>query len=114
MNLIAINLGLAPVPPLPAVILERQRSTAEERERCARGERGRKTYGAAYREQMLATLRETGSGTVMDIACYMNTTRHVARSHLERLEREGKVERRQRMAGNRTVAVWHAIEAPNA
>lgn len=114
MNLIAINLGLAPVPPLPDAILKRQHAIAEKREVCASGKRSRRTYGAAYRREILAVLQETGPGTVMDIACFMDTTPDVTRSHLERMEQDGVVERRRHMAGARTVAVWHPIEVGHA
>ena len=40
MNIIALSLGLAPIPPLPPAVRERQNRIADERIRCGNtGER---------------------------------------------------------------------------
>ena len=114
MNLIAINLGLAPVPPLPPSIVERRRADSEERQRAASGVRPYKAYGEAFRATVVAMLRDTGPGTALDLAVCLGVTSQVLRGHLERLERDGLVIRKPRQVCGRTVHDWHAIEAPNA
>lgn len=109
MNLIAINLGLAPVPPLPPSVAERQRVAAQERERAAGGVRSNKTYGEAFRRQLLDMLRDTGSGTTLDLAVSMGTNIDVLRPHLERIERDELVRRESRRIGSRSTYIWHAV-----
>ena len=114
MNLIAINLGLAPVPPLPAPIVARQHAISDERQRAASGERSYKSYGEDFRRKVLAMIRDTGPGTAGDLAVCLGVTSQILRKHLERLDRDGLVARKARESCGRTVYDWHAARIDHA
>lgn len=113
MNLIAINLGLAPVPPLPAPSLRGNTPSATNAS-GASGERSHKSYGEEFRRKALAMIRDTGPGTAGDLAVCLGVTSQILRKHLERLERDGLVARKARESCGRTVYDWHATGAEHA
>jgi mitochondrial fission protein ELM1 len=118
MNLIAINLGLAPIPALPPGIKKRAHTTDTDAEdvptRSATGDRLHKRYGPEYRNRLFNMLRDTGCGTASDLAICMGTTTQAVRKHLERLERDGRVVRTARPSIGRTIYDWSVIEAHDA
>lgn len=74
MNIIAMNLGLAPSAPA-AGDRARQNRIDDDRHRFAScGERMTNPSVAAYRAKILTLLRETGPASTADIAGEFNTT----------------------------------------
>ena len=112
MNIIALSLGLVPVPPLPPAVQERQNRIADERHRCANfGERMTNRSVAAFRARILALLRETGPVSTSDIASDLNVTTRAIRPHLDRMALDGTVHFEVSTSGGRRAFTWHAVEA---
>lgn len=111
MNIIALSLGLVPVPPLPPAVRERQNRVADERHRCANfGERMTNQSVASYRAKILNLLRETGPASTAEIASEFNTTTKYLRPHLDRMVLDGTVRFEVRMSGGRKAFTWHAVD----
>jgi len=49
MNIIALSLGLAPIPPLPPAVRERQNRIADDHHRCTNVGRMTRQSATAYR-----------------------------------------------------------------
>lgn len=112
MNIIALSLGLVPVPALPPAVRERQSRIADERHRCANfGERMTNQSVASYRAKILNLLRETGPASTADIASEFNATTKAIRPHLDRMALDGTVRFEVSMSGGRKAFTWHAVEA---
>lgn len=110
--LLAIGLGLAPVPPLPPEVRARQNKRLFERAKCINHGRMPRTTATGYRAQIVQALRDTGSGTTADLAAYFETTAKALIGHLQRLEHDGQVRREVVLCrGNRMAYVWHPAEA---
>lgn len=114
MDIIAISLGLIPVPPLPPAVRERQHRIVEERERCNPGERMPRMSATAYRAAIVQLLRDTGPGSSADLAASFGTTGKHMRAHLARMLRDGQVRCDVIHYGTRNSYVWHAAEAGDA
>ena len=110
MNIIALSLGLVPVPPLPPAVRERQNRIADERHRCANTGRLTRQSATGYRAKMLQLLRDTGPGTTADIANAFDTTCKGVRPHLHILEQAGEVRFDVSYHGSRRDYLWHAVE----
>lgn len=112
MNIIALSLGLLPVPPLPPGVRERQNRIADERIRCVNsGERMSRESATAFRARILDMLRDTGPGTTSDIALAFDTTCKGVRSHLYVLHDAGLVAYSEARHGARKDYTWYAVEA---
>ena len=112
MNIIALSLGLVPVPALPRAVRERQSRIADERHRCANfGERMTHQSVASYRAKILNLLRETGPASTAEIASEFNTTTKYLRPHLDRMVLDGTVRFEVGMSGGRRAFTWTAVEA---
>ena len=112
MNIIAMNLGLAPIPPLPPAVRARQNRIEDERHRCANfGERMTNPSIAAYRAKILTLLRETGPASTADIAGEFNTTTKYIRPHLDRMVMDGTVRFEVSAGPGRKAFTWCAVEA---
>ena len=70
MNIIALSLGLAPIPPLPPAVRERQNRIADDRHRCTNVGRMTRQSATAYRAKLLQMLRDTGPATTSEVADY--------------------------------------------
>lgn len=111
--LLAISLGLAPVPPLPPEVRARQNKRLFERANRISPGRMPRTTATGYRARIVQALRDTGSGTTADLAAYFETTGKALLGHLQRLERDGQVLREVvPCRGNRMAYVWSASDAP--
>ncbi|MBP7655400.1 MAG: hypothetical protein KA742_02500 [Pseudoxanthomonas sp.] len=112
MNIIAMNLGLAPIPPLPPAVRARQNRIDDDRHRFAScGERMTNPSVAAYRAKILTLLRETGPASTADIAGEFNTTTKYIRPHLDRMVMDGTVRFEVSAGPGRKAFTWCAVEA---
>lgn len=110
MNIIALSLGLVPVPPLPPAVRERQNRIADERHRCINTGSMTRMAATEYRAQMLQLLRDTGPGTTSDVAIAFNSTCKAVRAHLYVLQQAGKVRFEETRHGSRKDYTWSAVE----
>lgn len=67
MNIIALSLGLVPVPPLPPESMRRQH-LAEQRKPPR--EQAARVAGPGFKSLILQMLRDTGSASASDIAVF--------------------------------------------
>lgn len=114
MNIIALSLGLAPVPPLPPAVRARQNRIADERHRCNNVGRMTRQSATAYRAEMLQMLRDTGPATTSDVALHYNTTCKAVRAHLQRLCDDNLVHFRVEWHGSRRDYTWYVPEHGDA
>lgn len=112
MNIIALSLGLAPIPPVPVTpeAAKRAETRALQSEAGARGA-GTRTDGPAMRRQLLELLRDTGSGTTKELCAYYNARRDSIAWHLQKLQRDGLMELvEETNERGRRYQRWHATQ----
>ena len=111
MDIIALSLGLAPIPPLPPEVAARQSDPARDLLREA-GRYGaeRRGYGPTVRAEILELLRATGPATLIDITTYYGMSTTNAKSHLHRMARNGEVTLTQEIRRGRLTNVYSAAE----
>lgn len=111
MNIIALSLGLEPIPPLPPEVVARQSDPTRDRLREA-GRYGaeRRGHGPTVRAEILDLLRNTGPATLLDITTYFGMSLTNAKSHLHRLARSGEVILSQELRGGRLTNIYRAAE----
>lgn len=114
MNIIALSLGLAPIPPLPPAVRERQIRIADDRHRCTNVGRMTRQSATAYRAKLLQMLRDIGPATTSEVADYFNTTRKAVRAHLQRLCDDSQVQLRVEWHGSRRDYTWYVPEHGDA
>lgn len=114
MNIIALSLGLAPIPPLPPAVRERQNRIADDRHRCTNVGRMTRQSATAYRAKLLQMLRDTGPATTSDVAHHFNTTCKAVRAHLQRLCDDSLVQFRVEWHGSRRDYTWYVPEHGDA
>lgn len=111
MNIIALSLGLTPVPPRPAAAVGRLHYTPHERDDEEKEPRMKVRSASAYHAQIINTLRETGPGTTSDIAVAHKTTPRVMRRTMLRLAERGLVSYETiAIGGGRMAYIWRAKE----
>lgn len=111
MNIIALSLGLAPVPPLPREVLERHASRTRElqREHGRQASSGRK-HGPTVRAEVRELLRTTGPATLLDIQTYYGWSACNAKAHLSKLAASGEIRIEQRLIAGRWTNIHHYAE----
>ncbi len=111
MDIIALSLGLVPVPPLPAQVVKRQadhwrRLMAES----AREASGNRKHGPTVRAEIAAWLRHTGPATLLDVTTYYGMSLTNAKSHLNRMTRDGLARMEQEQRGGRLINVYYPVD----
>ena len=111
MNIIALSLGLEPIPPLPPEVVARQSDPARDRLREA-GRYGaeRRGHGPTVRAEILDLLRNTGPATLLDITTYYGMSTTNAKAHLQRMTANGQVRMTQELRGGRLTNIYRAAE----
>lgn len=111
MDIIALSLGLVPVPPLPHDVVARQADPVRERLReSGRFGAERRGHGPTVRAEIRELLRTTGPATLLDVTTYYGMSLTNAKSHLHRLAREGQVRMVQEQRGGHLTNVYHYAE----
>lgn len=109
MNIIALSLGLVPVPPLPPEVIKRQRATALARENNV-PRRYEHRSSVEYRVQILDMLRDTGPANTLEVAVYLNCDPTTARGHLATLVKSGQIRRETLCIKGRAAYLWSIAE----
>ena len=115
MNIIALNLGLIPVPPIPVSpdAAKRAETRAKQSEAGERGA-GTRTAGATMRRQIIELLRDTGPATTMELSSYYDMRRDSIAWHLQKLQRDGLIELvEEANATGRPYRRWHFVPQPS-
>lgn len=111
MNIIALSLGLTPVPPRPDAAVGRLHYTPHERDDEEKEPRMKARTASAYHAQIINTLRETGPGTTSDLAVAHKTTPRVMRGTMLRLAERGLVSYETiAIGGGRMAYIWSVKE----
>lgn len=111
MNIIALSLGLAPVPRLPAEVLERhsERTRLLQRESAREAAQDRR-HGPTARAELRELLRTTGPATAGDIQTYYGWSITNTRAHLARLLKTGQIRVERRVVSGRWASLYHYAE----
>ena len=115
MNIIALSLGLIPIPPVPVTpeAAKRAETRAKQSEAGERGA-GTRTAGPTMRRQILELLRDTGPATTMDLASYYVMRRDSMAWHLQKLQRDGLIELVEETNDRgRLYRRWHFVPQPS-
>jgi hypothetical protein len=105
MNIIALSLGLVPVPPLPPESHRRQHLADLPRVRSASGR-----IGPGFNAEVVAMLRNTGPATAFEVADFFGQDLDAIKLRLTRLQEAGEI----RCCGRRrssTAELWEARDA---
>lgn len=111
MDIIALSLGLAPVPPLPPEVVARQTNTTRESQRIG-GRRGAavRNDGPEIRAQLREWMRDTGPATALDLCTDFGLSQTNVKRHLYILQRAGEVRREVIFRHGRHVALFAYAE----
>lgn len=111
MDIIALSLGLQPVPPLPADVVRKQinRTRELQREAAREGYEARR-HGPTVRAELRELLRTTGESTLGDIVTYYGWSNTNAKAHLARLLANGHIRVEQRMTMGRLTNYYSYAE----
>lgn len=102
MNIIALSLGLAPVPALPPET-QRRRHTSEQRYVRTTGR-----IGPGFKAEIVAMLRETGPATTNEIADFFGQAMEPVKIRVALLQDAGEIRCCGRHSKSRA-RVWEAV-----
>lgn len=112
MNIIALSLGLAPVPPLPPQVQQRQGARCDDDRRQHASEAAkRRCHGPTMRAEIRELLRSTGPATLLDVATYYGLSITNTKAHLARLLADKHIRVVKEVQRGRLTNVYHYAPA---
>lgn len=102
MNIIALSLGMTPVPPLPPEA-QRRRHLSEVKYVRSTGR-----IGPGFKAEIVAMLRETGPATTNEIADFFGQAIEPVKIRVALLHEAGEIRRCGRASKSRAI-IWEAV-----